>query len=80
MLDKELIMNSIDVMIHINEQLNLSQQQEIENQLREVEGVIAPRFNKPHLLLIYYNTDKTNSSFLQNFVKAKGYQTQLVGM
>jgi len=80
MLDKELIMNSIDVMIHVDEQLNLSQQQEIENQLREVEGVIAPRFNTPHLLLIYYNMDKTNSSVLQNFVKSKGYQTQLVGM
>lgn len=73
-------MQTTDVMIHINEQLNTQQKQIIETQLREINGVIAPRFNKEHLLLVCYNSDRTNSSILLNCVKLQGYQTQLVGI
>lgn len=73
-------MQATDIMVHFQEALSMDQKDEIELQLREIEGVIAPRFNKEHLLLVYYNSAKTNSSTLLNFINSKGYQTQLVGM
>ena len=45
-------MQTTDIMIHINGSLDAAQQQAIESELREIEGVIAPRFDQPHLLVI----------------------------
>ena len=73
-------MQATDIMIHVRDNLNTNQKCEIESQLREVDGVIAPRFNKEHLLLIYFNLDKTTSSVLLNTVKSTGYQAKLVGL
>ena len=73
-------MQATDIMIHIKDILNNNQKHDIESQLREVEGVIAPRFNKDHLLVIYFNLDKTNSSVLLEKVQSTGYQAQLVGL
>jgi hypothetical protein len=73
-------MQTTDIMIHIDEQLDTNQQQELESEARKLEGVIAPRFNQPHLFLVSYNPEKINSSELLNAVKANGYNGQLVGM
>lgn len=73
-------MQTTDILIHIDEVLNPNQQQVIESELRAIEGVIAPRFNKPHLLVISYNSDKTNTLALLKAVKDKGYQAQVVGL
>ncbi|MCU7938625.1 MAG: hypothetical protein KZQ64_13635 [gamma proteobacterium symbiont of Bathyaustriella thionipta] len=67
-------------MIHISDNLSTDQKYNVECQLRKVEGVIAPRFNKDHLLMIYFNLDKTSSSVLLNRVQTSGYQAQLVGL
>ena len=73
-------MQATDIMIHVSENLSRDQKLNIESQLREVEGVIAPRFNKDHLLVIYFNQDKTQSSLLLNQVQSSGYQAHLVGL
>ncbi len=73
-------MNGADIMVHFQENLDAGQKNLIESQLREIEGVIAPRFNKEHLLLVYYNSDKTDSSVFLNLFKANGYQAKLVGI
>ncbi len=73
-------MNGSDIMIHLQENLDTDHKNMIETQMREIEGVIAPRFNKEHLLLIYYNSAKTDSSVLLNRVKSNGYHAQLVGL
>ena len=73
-------MQTTDIMIHINGTLDAAQQQAIESELREIEGVIAPRFDQPHLLVVLYDSDTTSSSALLNAVKGKGYQAQLVGL
>jgi hypothetical protein len=73
-------MHTSDIAIHINQALNQVQQQEIESAMREIEGVIAPRFNLPHMLVVLYNTDKTNPTALLNAITATGYQAQLVGL
>lgn len=73
-------MQAADIIIHINDNLNINQKHDVESQLRGIEGVIAPRFNKDHLLVIYFNLNKTNSSVLLNKVQSTGYQAQLVGL
>lgn len=73
-------MQTPEIMIHINEQLNLDQQQAIESAMREIDGVIAPRFNLPHMLVILYDADKIDSATLLDAIKSQGYQAQLVGL
>lgn len=72
-------MQTPDVVIHVTDSLTREQQQSIEAALREVDGVIAPRFNKPHLLVVLYSAEKTKPAALLRAVTAAGYQAQLVG-
>lgn len=69
-----------DIMIHVTDSLNPDQQQAIEATLREIDGVIAPSFNKPHLLVVLYAAEKTNPAALLRTVTTAGYQAQLVGL
>ena len=75
-------MNISDVIIHINEPLSKEARSSLENAMRQVEGVVSPGFNagKEHLLLIAYNTEKTNTAILLEKARAEGYTAQLVGM
>lgn len=73
-------MQASDIMIHVSDNLDTEQKNDVESQLRGIDGVIAPRFNKDHLLLIYFNLDKTSSSVLLNAVRLTGYQAKLVGL
>lgn len=75
-------MQLTDVLIHLDQNINESEKENIIEQLRDVEGVIAPRFNKEreHLLLVSYNSDTISSLTLLNKVKDKGYKAQLVGL
>lgn len=75
-------MNISDVMIHINEPLSEEARTSLENTMRKVEGVVSPGFNagKEHLLMITYDTEKTNTAALLAKARAAGYTAQLVGM
>lgn len=73
-------MYTTDVMIHIKQTIAPEQQQVLETTMREIDGVIAPRFNLPHMLVVLYNAEKTSSKALLNSVRGKGYQAQLVGL
>lgn len=71
-----------DVLIHLDQNIHKTEKDNLIEQLRATEGVIAPRFNndKEHLLLVSYNSDTTSSLTLLNKVKNKGYQAQLIGL
>lgn len=73
-------MHTPDVTIHINESLDATKQEALETAMRGIDGVIAPRFNLPHMLVVLYNSERTNPSVLLNAVTSKGYQAQLVGL
>ncbi len=75
-------MQLTDVLIHLDQKIDEIEKENLVEQLRNVDGVIAPRFTnaKAHLLLIAYNSDTTNSATLLNKVKDKGYNAQLVGL
>ncbi|WP_353571138.1 hypothetical protein [Candidatus Albibeggiatoa sp. nov. BB20] len=75
-------MNISDILIHVNESLDSEQRQTVEQAVREIEGVIAPRFspNKHHLLLVAFNPAVTTTKTLLTSVTSLGYQAQLVGV
>jgi hypothetical protein len=75
-------MHISDVMIHVDESLNDEARDALEASMREIEGVVAPRFNagKTHLLMIAYDPGKTTTAVLLEKTRAAGYTAQLVGM
>lgn len=75
-------MQLTDVLIHLDQNINKTEKENIIEQLRAIEGVIAPRFNKEreHLLLVSYNSEAINSLALLNKIKDNGYKAQLVGL
>ena len=74
-------MNLSDVLIHINEPLSDTQRMALEEEMRGIDGVIAPRFNpgQEHLLLVAFDPDTVHAATLLEKTRAHGYQAQLVG-
>jgi len=73
-------MHTPDVTIHINQTITQDQQQALESTLRGIDGVIAPRFNLPHMLVVLYNAERVTAAALLNAVVSRGYQAQLVSL
>lgn len=75
-------MSISDVMVHVNESLNSETRHALEEEIREMEGVICPRFSskEDHLLEIAYNPDVIGAIDLLHKVESHGYHAQLVGM
>ena len=69
-----------DTIIHINDTLNQEQKRALEERMRQIPGVIAPRFNKEHLLSLFYNSEGLSAQTLLATVQQQGYQAQLVGL
>lgn len=74
-------MNISDVMIHVSEELDIEARSALEARMRDLDGVIAPRFNpgKEHLLVVAFDPDKASPAELLGTVRAAGYAAQLVG-
>lgn len=74
-------MNVSDILIHINDTLSEQQRKVLEESMRQIDGVVAPRFNrgKEHLLLVAFNPDATSTAALLAQVHSFGYNAQLVG-
>lgn len=74
-------MNLCDVLVHINEALSAAQKSELEEDMRNLPGVVAPRFNpgQDHLMLVAFDADEVTYSSLLERVRARGYQAQLIG-
>ena len=74
-------MSISDVMIHINETLSSEARSSLEDVMRQIEGVVSPRFSpsKVHLMMIAFNPEKTSSMALLGKAREAGYTAQLVG-
>ena len=72
----------VDVTVHIDETLSNEQREDMENKLREEDGVISATIHDktPHLMMIEYNPAKTNSQSILKQVKAQGVHAELVGI
>ena len=75
-------MSKSDVMIHIKESLSTEARSSLEDAMRRIEGVLAPRFNagKEHLLMVAFDPKVTSAAVLLQATRAAGYTAQLVGM
>lgn len=74
-------MSVSDILIHINEHLSDQERKTLEESMRRIDGVVAPRFNqgKKHLLLVAFDPVATSTEALLAKVQALGYHAQLVG-
>lgn len=75
-------MSMVDALIYVKEPLGPQARAALEQRLRDVPGVIAPRFNpgKEHLLLVAYDPAQITSGALLEQVRAQGYDGRLVAM
>jgi hypothetical protein len=72
----------VDVLVHVAQVLDWKTRQKLEEGLRRVGGVIAPRFAEtaPHLLLVAYDSETTSAAVVLTHISAEGYQARLVGL
>lgn len=70
-----------DVVLHVNETLDERARHELEDQMRTIDGVIAPRFNdrRTHLMIVAYDPDRTSTGSLVKEVQRRGYHAQHCG-
>ena len=75
-------MNLPEVLIHVSEKPDESEKNELVEQLRILDGVIASGFSqeKEHLLFVSYNSDTINATEPLDKVKENGFKAQLVGL
>ena len=70
-----------DVVIHVNESLDPQARHNLEEQMRNINGVIAPRFNdrRIHLMMVAYDADRIQANTLLEAVYRQGYTGQSCG-
>jgi len=70
-----------DVVIHVNETLDTQARRDLEDKMRDIDGVIAPKFNdrRPHLMIVAYDPGHTRTRELLDAVQRQGYHAQHCG-
>lgn len=71
-----------DVVVHIDQTLELDRRSEIEAELRAIDGVVSVHNpdDRPHLAIVEYNPDKTNSAAILSTVTGQGVHAELIGL
>ncbi len=71
-----------DVMLHIDETLNSKQQEALEAQVRNHQGVVGLGYHgtKPHLMIVEYDQDKTTPQQLLHRIQDYGLHAEIVSM
>ena len=71
-----------DVTVHIDQTLEREDRARIEDGLRAIDGVVSVHNpdERPHLAVIEYNPDKTNSQATLSSVVAQGVHAELIGL
>lgn len=72
----------VDVVVHIDQTLEEEHRMRIEGQLRGINGVVSVHNSddRPHLLIVQYNPDKTGSATILETVTGQGVSAELVGL
>ncbi len=71
-----------DVVVHIDQTLGVEERAGIEDGLRAIDGVVSVHNpdKRPHLAVVEYNPNKTNSQAILSTVMAQGVHAELVGL
>jgi len=72
----------VDITMHIDENLNAEQKGTLEESLRALDGVISVHNSEktPHLSIVQYNPDKTNSKSILKRITDQGAHAELIGL
>lgn len=75
-------MEMSDVLIHVNETIEDVGRFRLEESLRDVEGVVAPRFSpvRDHLMFVAYDPDSTSAATILRQIHGQGYGAQIVAI
>ncbi len=76
-----MIPKMVDMLVHVNENLDQANQDALENTVREMHGVFSAHIptGKPHLMLVEYNPDWIGSRNIMGAVRDRGLHAQMVG-
>jgi hypothetical protein len=71
-----------DVTLHVDESLDTAGLSDLDNAIREIDGVVSVHVNpdRPHLFILEYNPAKISSEQLLDSVKVRGLHAELVGL
>jgi len=71
-----------NVMVHVNENMDETALHEIEDELRGDRGIVSVGHNpdRPHLLLVAYDSNEASSSSFMHSFQEHGLHAQLVGL
>ena len=72
----------VDVLVHVDENIDKAARGAMEDKVRGIDGVVsvAQHDDKPHLMLIEYNPDRTSSTAILACVKGEGVHAEIVGL
>jgi len=71
-----------EVIVHIDEVLDEDALHRLEDGVRQDAGVVSVGHNpeKPHMLMVVYDSDSTHASSLLHNFKERGLHAQVVGL
>lgn len=71
-----------DVTIHIDKDADKATRTNVESGLRRIDGVVSVHMSEdnPHLVVVEYNPEKTNSSLLLTMVKELAGHAKMIGL
>ena len=72
----------VDVTVHIDEELDAAGLANLEQALRDESGVVSVHFQpgKPHLAVVEYNPEATNSASILSRVTSQNLHAELIGL
>lgn len=73
-------MDLVDVTVQVGGLTAAAERQELEERLRALPGVLAPRFNREHELVVAYDPAATGSGAILAAVRERAPQAHLVGL
>lgn len=73
-------MDIVDVTVQVKEALEEADRQALEERLRGLPGVLAPRFNAAHELVVAYDPAVTRSAAILAEVRERTADAHLVAM
>ena len=75
-------MQMSDVLIHVKETIEDAGRFRLEESLRNVKGVVAPRFSSGHnhLMFVAYDSDSTSAAAIVGQIHERGYGAQIVAI
>lgn len=75
-------MNRCDLVVHVDETLQQTQQQTLETRLQDLPGVMSAHFSHkhPHLMTVAYDCERMEAVEILGRITSQGWHAQTLGM